>query len=557
MKIRLKKLIVFIIVFAMMIGVGLTAFASVVATSNADEVETEKPDAVDALDDPAEPNDPEDPKDPADEVEIDEPIPEDVLNPEDNPVDPNAPVDSDVPVDPEIPVIPEVPLPEYFEYTIKHYFTVDGEEVERKITAEVEALDNKVTLDDIEAPDDLPEGYVIDKELSTDFPFKVTEDDNVIEIYYVGPKAEMLKYTIYYSYETLDGESVEVVEGKMEAEVSSIDPIVTAEDIARPDDLPRGYAIDEELSDLPYEVTKDDNEIYVVYVPPLMMFAITAGTIDAQNYSEATGTSTNGHYRAIGVYIDYNNDVHILINELGGGEQYRFLWGTINGVNFMKTLDGSQNLALKTNPISLGTSATINLPDGSTVNATSNYHIWDFNIGPMVSNLQATNNLFIKNQAGGYDIEMIGAGSFEIEPDHSISKDVDKPLATIGDELIYTIEVSNIGVLKITGVNVYDDVPDGLTIIGVSEDNINWDDNPVYTAGGAIILGTGLTLNVGASKTYYIKAIVNVDAYNGQKIKNTAYTGGDVPRKQDTATVEIYLDQTVNVTVKKLITAYL
>ena len=83
-KIRLKKLIVFIIVFAMMIGVGVTAFASVVATSNADEVETEKPDAVDASDDPAEPNDPEDPKDPADEVEIDEPIPEDVLDPEDD-----------------------------------------------------------------------------------------------------------------------------------------------------------------------------------------------------------------------------------------------------------------------------------------------------------------------------------------------------------------------------------------------------------------------------------------------------------------------------------------
>lgn len=283
------------------------------------------------------------------------------------------------------------------------------------------------------------------------------------------------------------------------------------------------------------------------------------GTVNAQNYFEATGTSTNDHYKAEGVYIDNNGDVHILINELGGGEQYRFLNGSINGEPFVNSLDGNKDLNQKTNPISLGKTATIVLPSG-TVTLTSNHHIWDFNIGPMIEHLKATNKLYIKNQADGYTINIESLG---ITLAHDITKQVkntakndsflNNTSGTIGNELIYKVVVENTGNYQLTGVNVYDDVPNGITILGVSEDETNWA-NPSYEDGN-VLLGSNLTLAVDGSKTYYIKAKVNEEVKDGQKIINTAFNGGNVPRKEDTAQVDIEVK--IKATVKKVITGNL
>lgn len=119
---------------------------------------------------------PEDPNNPV--------IPDDSEVPVD-PVDPEEPVEPVDPVDPEVPVDsgdPETPTePQFLEYTVI-YFVDDIEEIEWQITGQV-SIENPIVE---EIPyDNLPEGYIIDEERSTQLPLEVNEENNVIEVYYV------------------------------------------------------------------------------------------------------------------------------------------------------------------------------------------------------------------------------------------------------------------------------------------------------------------------------------------------------------------------------------
>lgn len=138
--------------------------------------------------------------------------------------------------------------------------------------------------------------------------------------------------------------------------------------------------------------------------------------------------------------------------------------------------------------------------------------------------------------------------------DYSIEKSVDKPSATIGDELIYTITVTNTGNSTFHEIKVTDTIPAGITILGVSEDNgATWRD-AITNEDGDIILDTDLSLSTVESensKIYLIKAYVNENVVDGQALINTAKIDGAMGPKTDTAKVTI---KATDVTVKKLIT---
>ncbi|MDR7871447.1 MAG: DUF5979 domain-containing protein [Tissierellaceae bacterium] len=74
---------------------------------------------------------------------------------------------------------------EKLEYTIIYYFTaLDGEEIVGEMKGEVDSDNPEINAEDIPDPEGLPERYVIDEEIST-LPFEVTEENNVIKVYYV------------------------------------------------------------------------------------------------------------------------------------------------------------------------------------------------------------------------------------------------------------------------------------------------------------------------------------------------------------------------------------
>lgn len=83
----------------------------------------------------------------------------------------------------EVYYIPSTP--KFLEYTIYYLFTtLDGEDVEGEMKGEVSSADPVVTVDNLPMPEDLPMGYVIDEENSR-LPYKVTEVDNEIYVYYI------------------------------------------------------------------------------------------------------------------------------------------------------------------------------------------------------------------------------------------------------------------------------------------------------------------------------------------------------------------------------------
>ena len=80
---------------------------------------------------------------------------------------------------------------ENLEYIVKYYFTtLDGEEIVGEVKGEVSSDNPVITVEDVPVPEDLPEGYVIDEELST-LSLEVSEENNVIEVHYVPKEPEV------------------------------------------------------------------------------------------------------------------------------------------------------------------------------------------------------------------------------------------------------------------------------------------------------------------------------------------------------------------------------
>ncbi|MER2063281.1 MAG: Cna B-type domain-containing protein [Alkalibacterium sp.] len=255
-------------------------------------------------------------------------------------------------------------------------------------------------------------------------------------------------------------------------------------------------------------------------------------TADAQNYFEATGTSTNDHYSVIGVYIDMADNVHLILdNDKNTANQTRFHSPMLNGQN-------AYNYSTNFNTYEqywdeIGTSITLNI--SGTERTITGVRMFDFNLGPMTDLLQETNTLQMLNQADGFSIEGM---TFTLDLDYSITKDVDPTTATIGDELIYTITVMNSGDLALSNVDVFDDSPPEVTILQVREVGGTWIDAETIDGRTQIAENIYLAAN-GGSQTFEIRAYVNDDAVDAQELTNTATIGGAVAPKTDDATVTV------------------
>ncbi len=95
-----------------------------------------------------------------------------------------------------------------------------------------------------------------------------------------------------------------------------------------------------------------------------------------------------------------------------------------------------------------------------------------------------------------------GSDSTACTVDLSLTKVVDNALPKVGDEITYTITITNSGPLNATGVNVTDMLPTGLTYKSSSGDGSYDDGTDLWTIGD-------VNVGVGSSKSIEIKATVN------------------------------------------------
>ncbi len=180
-----------------------------------DPVDTDNPKEDEEPKDFEEPADQEDPKDSEDQEN-----PEDSDEPDDtdepgNPDETKDPDDSEEPNESGEPMNPGEP--EFLPYKV--VFFLDNKEIEDwNYEGEVPAEDPFVWS--IKEPDynDLPEGYILDEDNSTELPFEVTEEDYTIFVYYVMDEFMLMAIGTpgYYTVDlntiivptTLQGESV-------------------------------------------------------------------------------------------------------------------------------------------------------------------------------------------------------------------------------------------------------------------------------------------------------------------------------------------------------------
>lgn len=258
-----------------------------------------------------------------------------------------------------------------------------------------------------------------------------------------------------------------------------------------------------------------------------------SGTYDAVNYFAASGVSTNGHYNVQGLFVDENKNAYLVIFLDKNDTTQEITDVTVNGSKInspsVETYTGS---------------VTITLPDGSTKTLTGNHGILVLGIGTL-ANITEVFTLDVNSKANGWDVTGL---PIHVKIEYSITKDVDKSIAEIGEELTYTITVRNDSEIALSGITVTDTVPAEIEIISVDGNT------EVIQNGNIVTLETGLALGAnGGTKTYTVKARV-ADTASAGKVINTATIGGDLIPKSDTAEVTIVAN---NVTVTKIVTGNL
>lgn len=253
----------------------------------------------------------------------------------------------------------------------------------------------------------------------------------------------------------------------------------------------------------------------------------------AENFFDASMTSTNGHYFAKGVFVNSEGDAYLLIE-------------VEKNTNLKKILevyiDGNKKEVSSVNRIETNT-VTITLPDESQKTFTSENGFLVISIGKITNFNSGSFTLKVVTHAdGGWGID----GTVTISLNYGISKEVNRTSATIGDEIIYTVTVNNAidSDVPLFGVNVTDIVPAGLEVKKVN------DSTDFSITNNIITLEENITLAIGETRTYTIIAVVSEDAVAGT-ITNKATMEGDFPTKSATADVIIAAK---NVTVEKIIT---
>ncbi|WP_429083869.1 vWA domain-containing protein, partial [Brassicibacter mesophilus] len=151
--------------------------------------------------------------------------------------------------------IPEVGIERTeYDYTVK-YFVNQIEQTLWEAQGAVPVSNPIVSS----VPDKSPIGYKVDEEASTELPYTVTEEGNVIEVYYVVDQEQTLDYTVNY-----------YKDGAVEPFATSSGEVLVANPVVESisyENMPIGYKVDEANStELPYTVTEEGNVIEVYYV---------------------------------------------------------------------------------------------------------------------------------------------------------------------------------------------------------------------------------------------------------------------------------------------------
>lgn len=288
-------------------------------------------------------------------------------------------------------------------------------------------------------------------------------------------------------------------------------------------------------------LSEDTNEMYSTQETtqqtnnPEMLAENSTHAYTAENYFDASGTSTNEHFDVKGIFVDDSNNASLILFLKKNSNVKEILYIVVNGKQ-INAPDVEQ----------WEDSITINLPDGSSKTLQSTFGILVIEAG-LITNLQEHFLIDVKTVAGGWDIDGL---EVIVDIDYSVRKTVSSQTANIGDKLTYTITVNNNSEIALQGVDITDSVPGGLKVISVNgSDNLNW-----QTADKVLYLDKDIALGVGVTKTYTIAAEVTSDAAPGL-LTNTATIGGSVIPKTDTADVMIHVNHTV--TVKKIVTGNL
>lgn len=254
-------------------------------------------------------------------------------------------------------------------------------------------------------------------------------------------------------------------------------------------------------------------------------------TYTAENYFDASGTSTNAHFDVRGIFVDENNQAYLILFLQKNSNLKEIVYMVVNGTKVdMPATDHWEH------------EITVNLPDGSNKTLQSEYGMLVIEAGS-VTNLQEQFLIDIKTTAGGWDITGL---SVTVDIDYSIRKTAGQENAKIGDKLTYDIEITNNSEIPLQGVDITDEVPSGLNIVSVNgSSDLNW-----KTPDQVLYLDRGITLNVSETRRYSIIAEVTDDASAGL-LTNIAVIGGSVIPK--TASADVMISVSHAVIIRKIV----
>lgn len=254
-------------------------------------------------------------------------------------------------------------------------------------------------------------------------------------------------------------------------------------------------------------------------------------TYMAENYFDASGTSTNAHFDVRGIFVDEDNQAYLILFLQKNKNLKDIVYMVVNGTRIDNPATDHWEHEI-----------TVNLPDGNSKTLQSEYGMLVIEAGS-VTNLQEQFLIDIKTTAGGWDINGL---SVTVDIDYSIRKTARQESAKIGDKLTYDIEVTNSSEIPLQGVDVTDEVPAGLNIVSVNgSSDLNW-----KTPDQVLYLDRGITLNVSETRRYSIIAEVTDDASAGL-LTNTAVIGGRVIPK--TASADVMISVSHAVIIRKIV----
>ena len=290
------------------------------------------------------------------------------------------------------------------------------------------------------------------------------------------------------------------------------------------------------------EASKQSSPILQVKESGIQAYAnVNTVSYTAENFFEANFISTNGHYNSLGVFVNSDGNSYLLMQVLKSGNMQAIDHIYLNGdseidIKFLERIKESKII--------------ISVP-GDNIEYNNGYGFIVIKLGDFNSvvgdDFQFTLTIDTKTGGDGHAWDINNAG-IKINIEYYIEKTARPTSATIGDEITYTITIYNKSEIALSGINVIDDVPQGLTITKINGNAIT-----PSVSEGTVTLEEGVTLPKGSndnpsSKTYTITALVNDAAVAGKIVNTATMESKSVLPKSDTADVDINANK---VTVKK------